>query len=464
MKTFFPFLISLIVILSSAPIYANSKSDTSRVYIFELMEDITPASWRKTQSAMLEAKQWQADLIIIHLNTYGGQLNAADSIRTAILNSPIPVWVFIDNNAASAGALISIAAQKIFMKPGGSIGSATVVDQKGEPLPDKYQSFMRSLMRSTAEAHGGDTVINGNDTVFVWKRDPKIAEAMVDPDIYIELISENGKVLAFTTQEAIRHGYCDGEMKSIDKIIETQVPSPYVKKTQIISTLDKIILFFLNPVVQGILIMLIIAGIYFELQTPGIGFPIGLAIFATLLYFLPLIIEGIAGNWEIIVFIIGVILLAVEIFAIPGFGIIGISGIILMIVGLVFASIDSMEFQNPSMALKNILQSLSLVVLSATVSLILSIWLGGKLIKSRTLSMLTLSTEETTNEGYIGIDQTILNLAGATGIAVCDLRPSGIVEIENRQYDAIAKNGFIPRGTNIVVEKTYMGQLVVKPK
>ena len=118
--------------------------------------------------------------MLIRLNTYGGLVNAADSIRTMILNSPVPVWVFIDNQAASAGALIAIAAERIYMRPGGSIGAASVVDQNGKPMPDKFQSFMRATMRATAEAHGKVIErIDGDDTLWRWRRDPQVAEAMV---------------------------------------------------------------------------------------------------------------------------------------------------------------------------------------------------------------------------------------------------------------------------------------------
>ncbi len=463
MKRLFITSLFLSVLLLAPAKIRSKEADTIKVYVYELREDITPASWRKTQKAMRESRLYQADLILLHLNTYGGFLNAADSIRTAIINSEIPVWVFIDNNAASAGALISIAADKIFMKPGGSIGSATVVNQNGEPLPDKYQSYMRALMRSTAEMHGADTIITGNDTTIVWKRNPRIAEAMVDPDIEIEGVSLSGKVLAFTTQEAIYHGYCDGDAKSIEDVIKNKLDKPAVVIYQKLSPMDKIILFLLNPILQGILIMLIVGGIYFELQTPGIGFPLATAVIATILYFAPLYLEGIATHWEIILFIIGVIFLLIEIFVIPGFGVTGITGIILIVISLALAMVDSMELEYPALVWTLITRAF-LIVLSATgMALITSIWLGGKLLTSGKLSVLTLKTEEKAEEGYISVDSKIFSLVGKIGVAVTDLRPSGIVEIENQQYDALSKKGFIDRGTAVVVEQSNVAQLIVKP-
>ncbi|MBA7572784.1 hypothetical protein ES708_14570 [subsurface metagenome] len=196
-------LILLLCFLVS-PSFAQTGREESRtssgkklVYQFDIKEMIAEPVWRTTKQSFAEADELEADYILIHMNTYGGTLDAADSIRTRILNSQIPVFVFIDNNAASAGALISIACDSIYMRKGASIGAATVVDAQGEVVPDKYQSFMRSTMRATAEAHGKDTIIKGTDTLLVWHRDPQIAEAMVDPKIYIKDIIDTGQVLTF---------------------------------------------------------------------------------------------------------------------------------------------------------------------------------------------------------------------------------------------------------------------------
>lgn len=443
-------------------LFAESSADTTRVYTYDLLEDIGPDSWRKTQKAMKESEEWGADLIVIHMNTYGGLLNAADSIRTAIVNNPTPVWVFIDNNAASAGALISIAADTIFMKSGGSIGSATVVNQAGEPMPDKYQSYMRSLMRSTAESHGADTVISGGDTTVTWRRDPKIAEAMVDLDVEIPGISEKGKVLAFTTKEAIKHNYCDGEVKTMEEIYEKHVDKPYVVKKQKLTTIDLIIHFFINPVVQGLLVMMIIGGIYFELQTPGIGFAIAVSIIATVLYFVPLYLEGIAAHWEFLLFILGVGLIIFEIFVTPGFGVFGVLGGVCMISGLSLAMIDTLEFEYSPIFWSLLGKSVFMVTVLSTVSLFGSIWLGGKLFKSSRFSNLALNTTQRIDEGYIGIDTKIKSLKGKVGVAITDLRPSGSVEIEDNQYNAQAMHGYIEAGAKVKVLRDEMAQIYVK--
>ncbi len=207
-----PFLRMCIVFLfciSNLQLKANDSTtlrpaaNRDTVYIFDLKDEIGPSTWRTTMQSINRAVEMKARLIIIHMNTYGGLVDAADSIRTKILNCPIPVYVFVDNNAISAGALIAVAADKIYMREGASIGAATVVNQTGEAVPDKYQSFMRSMMRATAEAHGKDTIITGKDTVYRWKRDPKIAEAMVDPTVSVKGLIDSTKVLTMTVDEAM---------------------------------------------------------------------------------------------------------------------------------------------------------------------------------------------------------------------------------------------------------------------
>jgi membrane-bound serine protease (ClpP class) len=345
---FFLNLFCITSIIMASPVKRDRGWDKGHkvlIYKFDITKEIGPSVWRITQQSFGEAKMVKADLILIHMNTYGGLLDAADSIRTKILNSSIPVYVYIDNNAASAGALISIAADRIYMRNGASIGAATVVNQTGEAMPDKYQSFMRSMMRATAESHGKDTIIKGKDTLIVWHRDPRMAEAMVDPRTFIPNVNDSGKVLTFTTEEALKHGYCEGKANSVDQVIECAGISNYEIKEYKITSFEKLMGFLVNPLVRGILIMLIIAGIYFELQTPGVTFPIMLAVAAAILYFAPLYLDGLAQHWEIIVFIIGLILIILEIFVIPGFGITGITGIAMVVLGLTFAMIDHSVFE-----------------------------------------------------------------------------------------------------------------------
>lgn len=428
----------------------NDSTQTKKhfnVFTFKIDEEIAPPAERKTKKAMEQAKELNADIIILHLNTFGGMLDAADKIRTMILESEIPVWVFIDNNAASAGALISIACDSIYMCSGASIGAASVVNQNGEIMPDKYQSYMRSLMRSTAEANG---------------RDPNIAEAMVDPRVYIEGVNDTGKVLTFTTQEAILNGYCEGSAQNIDEILKNNNIIDYTIIEQELSWIDYFIGFLVNPIVSGILIMLIIGGIYFEFQTPGVGFPLIVAITGAVLYFAPLYLEGLASNWEILLFIAGVGLLAAEIFVIPGFGVAGVSGIFLIIMSLTFSLVHNEGFDFQFTGISSILKAFFIVIISIISSFFLSIWLGQKILSSTRFGELSLFTTQKSSEGFVSVDISLKEYVGKKGIASTLLRPSGKITVDDELFDATAETGFIDKGENVIIVKFENQQMIVR--
>lgn len=461
LKTLFTALFVVPLVL-----FAQIDNDTTKVLKINMHEEVNPALWRKTQKSFEYAKKTQTDLIIIDLNTYGGMVVYADSIRTKILNSTIPVYAFVNNNAASAGALISIACSKIYMKKGANIGAATVVNQSGKQMPDKYQSYMRSTMRSTAETHGKDTIIQGTDTIYKWKRNPQIAEAMVDQSLVVEGVVDTGKVISFTALEAQKYGFCDGIASSIQDIVEQEALSPVTISEYKPSNLDKIIAWLVNPIFQSLLIMIIFGGIYFELQTPGVGFPIAASIIAATLYFAPLYLEGIANNWEIALFFVGLMLIAVEIFAIPGFGVAGISGIIVAILGLTLAMVDnfSFEFSPPVFIFKAIFKSLFLILFSLLVSVIASLYIGKRMFQANYINKkITLQTSQDTNKGFVGIDKHIADVVGCNGVADTVLRPSGIVIINGKSYDAKAEYGFIEKGEKIKVTRSETGQVYVIP-
>ena len=320
---------------------------------------------------------------------------------------------------------------------------------------------MRSMIRATAQAQGRDTIVRGRDTVYRWKRDPHIAEAMVDESIYIKGVSDSGKIVTFTPAEAMQHGFCDGIAGSVEDVLAREQVSDYVIESYTPSAMDRVIGFLINPIVQGLLIMLIVGGIYFELQTPGIGFPLIAALTGCLLYFAPLYLEGLAGYWEIIVFIIGVVLLLLEIFVIPGFGITGISGIILIVTALVFAGIDQVSFEFAGDFVQALVRSLFLVVSSAVIALFLSMWLGAKFLGSKRWAF-ALHAEQRPEEGYVGVDMQGRQEIGKTGCTVTDLRPAGKVEIGTELFDAVSLLGdYIEKGSEVVVKKYQSGQLYV---
>jgi membrane-bound serine protease (ClpP class) len=407
------------------------------VLVFKLMDEISPKTRRYTQKAFAQAAAINAQAIILHLNTYGGLLDDADSIRSAILNSKIPVYVYINNNAASAGALISLACDSIYMHPGGTIGAASVVNQNGELLPDKYQSYMRGIMRSTATQN---------------HRRGEIAEAMVDGNIVVDSINEKGQVITFTTEEAIKYGYCEGKVNSLQEVLQRvnleQAEIVYYEP----SGLDKVIGVLTSPFLSGILILLILGGIYFEFQHPGALFPIGVSMIAALLYFAPNYLDGLAANWEIVLFFLGLILLLLEIFVIPGFGFTGITGIVFLVSSLVLALVKNQYFnfdgvQNSSLNLALKIVSISFI-LTIVMAIVLSRFITSRNFFERIALTQTMSESKLSNS--IAQRESVLN---KKGICITDMKPQGKVEIGGTVYNAVSSGEFIDSNCEVVVYK-----------
>lgn len=454
------FLVKLLIFLSFLP--ALAQEDNQKVVIFDLKHEINPAATRITSKAVAKAQEIGAAAIIVHMNTYGGYVTDADSIRTRLLNSPIPTYVFIDNNAASAGALISLACDKIYMRKGANIGATTVVNEDGAKAPDKYQSYMRKQMRSSAESHGKDTIINGTDTTYVWKRNPDIAEGMVDERVVVIGLDDSAKVITLTTEEAVKWGYCDGVVQEVSEILALHdLENAEIEKVTP-STLDKLVSFLANPALRSVLILIMMGGIYFELQSPGIGFPLGAAIVAAIAYFAPLYLDGLAENWEILLFIVGLILIALEVFVIPGFGVAGISGILLVLTGLVLSMIHNVNFDfsetNPT-ELNNAMASL----LFALIGLFAVMFFFGKsIIESKAFQKIVLND---TIEGKVNIQQEsqlIQEQIGKEGPAFTALRPMGKIKLDNQIFEAKTYGEWVDKGQNVKVIGTEHQYLLVK--
>jgi membrane-bound serine protease (ClpP class) len=439
------FLFLTLFALSTSPVFAQEKQ--KKVFTFAIDQDIDPAMNRRVKLALEQAEALQVDAILIEMDTYGGAVTDADEIRTRILESKIPVYVFINKDAASAGALISIACDSIYMAPGASIGAATVVNgADGAAAPDKYQSYMRSMMRSTAEATG---------------RNPQIAEAMVDEKLVVPGLSDAESVITFSVSEAIKNGYCEGEYASQKAILEAQ----NLQSAQVIAyeekTVDSIISFFLNPAVSGLLILLIIGGIYFELQTPGVGFPLALAISAALLYFIPYYLNGLAENWEILAFVIGLLLLVVEFFVIPGFGVFGVAGIVLTLGGLVLGMLPNEALDFKWVPSSQLFSALLTVILAALAAVGLVFWLTPKVNEWGAFKHLTLATTQDRSQGYTASVYSE-SLVGKIGTVHSRLRPSGKVELDGEIFDAYSRGDFLEKGQAIEVISTEGTSLRVK--
>lgn len=426
----------------------NNKSAT-KVYHVKLSEEIQPAASRLIKNAFQAAAENEADLILIEINTYGGRVDIADSIRSKILYSKIPTIAYINNNAASAGALISLACDSIYMKPGASIGAATVVDgASGEQMPDKYQSYMRGMIRSTAETKG---------------RNPDIAEAMVDERKVVEGISEAGKVLTLTSVEALKYNMANGIVNSTDEILQKL----NIENSEMIehetNTADQLINFLLNPLVNSLLILVIIGGIYFELKTPGLGFPILAALTGAILYFAPLIIDGTANVWEILLFAAGIILLLLEIFVIPGFGVAGIAGIICIVAALTFSLVDmgSHGFEFNFIIGDLLVRAFFRVMVVISFAFGMIFFFGESILNMPGFNKLILKSEQVSAEGYTVKRNELYDLIGREAIVVNQLRPAGKVAIDEQHYQAISTANMIEKDTKVKVTGVNGYSLIV---
>lgn len=434
-KIFAALLFTLISLVASG-------NDSLKVfYRIRIDMDIDKASQRKVVTGLEKALETDADYVILDLDTYGGAVDAADSIRSAILRYEKPVIAFVNMQAASAGALISIACDSIYMKTGSSIGAATVVDQTGNVMPDKYQSFMRGMMRSTAQATG---------------RDPHIAESMVD----------TANVLSLTPDEAINVGYCEGICESEVEVAQviSQGNKFIIKNMEDDMTwVDRLIQLLLNPLLQSIFMMMIIGGIFVEIRTPGIGLPLVTAIVGAILYFAPAYAGHLAEHWEILLFVAGLILIGVEIFVLPGFGVCGISGIVCVVLSLAFSMVDNIEFYkwDGTISLVPIIKPLGIVVLSTAAAVFGSIWLVRKLYPTSTFDHIALRQEMKADEGFTGVVSGLEIYIGQTVTVFADMRPSGKVKTsDGKIHEASLKfGGFASKGEVLKVLQAEQGRL-----
>lgn len=429
----------LALLVASQPVVAQSN-----VYVIEVngVIDNGIATYIK-RGIEVAQNDTKATSILFHIDTFGGLVDAADVIRKSILDAKLPTIAFIDKNAASAGALIALACDSIYMAPGSSIGAATVVQGTGEKASEKMQSYMRSLMRSTAEENG---------------RNPQIAEAMVDETIGIEGVIEEGKLLSLTTSEAIKLGIADGEVANME-LIKAKIG---IENATFISIRERweegLLRFLASPVISSILMLMMLGGLYYELQSPGVGFPGAISVIGALLFFSPLYIMGLAQSWEIVLFVVGVILLILEIFVIPGFGIAGISGITLIIFSLGAALIGNIGLQFPGLA------QIGSAVWTLSITLIIGIALISSLAKYLPQNQYFRRLVLEDQLQNVPDSEVELALLGKLGKAISPLRPSGMVLVDGVKYSVVSDGEFIEAGSQIEVVSSIGNRIIVTKK
>lgn len=430
---------SILIILLFNTTFFISQQKT--VYLGFIEGDIDLGLSPYVSRVINEAEKNNADAIIFKINTFGGRVDAATQIKDAILSSKIKTVAFVNNRAISAGALITLSCNTIVMAPGSNMGAATVVDQTGQKVGEKYQSYMRSEMRSTAEKNGRPT---------------DIAQAMVDERIVIPGLCDSTQLVTLTSEEAVKYKMADTILSKLDDVLK------YLKleNARVVDVrsnwAEDVVRFLNNPIVASFLIMIGFFGLLAEIKTPGWGLPGTAGLIALALFFGSSYILQLASIVEILMFVVGIILIAVEIFVIPGFGLPGISGIILVFASIFLSLLGGDPFIN--------FETISLAIIQLTIALIAAIvlvfLLAKFLPKTSAFSKLVLSEAEKAEQGFVSYPSEI-SLIGKTGKALTVLRPAGIAEIDGKKYDVIADNEYIEPGKVIKVIRVEGIKVVV---
>ncbi len=422
--------------------FISSLLAQNKVYVGRIEGTIDLGLAPYIKRLIQEAEEDKARAVIFYINTFGGRVDAATQIKDAILNSKVNTTAFIDKRAISAGALIALSCQKIVMAPGGLIGASTVVDQGGKKVSEKYQSFMRSEMRSTAEKNG---------------RRKDIAEGMVDESIVIEGLVDSTKLITLTTNEALEYGIADTMLSSLDDVVKYL----NISDAEIIEIesnwAEDFVRFVNNPIISSLLIMIGLVGLFTEVKTPGWGIPGSAAVIALTIFFGASYILELASFIEIIIFVLGVVLLLVEIFVIPGFGLFGIIGIIMIIAGLFLGLISDLPVFDFSFISAALIQLASALLLSGLFILSLS----KVLPKTGMWNRMILQTGIDSKSGYSSFPG-IQHLTGKKGKAISDLRPSGIAMIDGKRIDVVTEGDYIEAGQKIIVYSIEGSKVVVK--
>jgi membrane-bound serine protease (ClpP class) len=407
--------------------------------------------------SIAEAESSSSDVIIFEIDTFGGRIDAATQIKDLILDTSIPTIAFINKRAISAGALISLSCDSIFMTEGATIGAATAVDLEGKKASEKVLSYMREEMASTAEVHN---------------RSREIAEAMVDEDIEISFMLNlvgdtltsaevegfnKGKLITLSTQNAIQLGIANGEFNSLDNILK-HVELEHEKVVSNTETWSEILVRFLtNPNVAPLLMSLGMLGLFFEVKSPGFGIPGILGLLCLGLFFGAHLLVGLADMVDFLILFAGLFFIVLEITVIPGFGVAGITGLSLFL----FALFRMLLGEYPTYDdYQSAYKGVSIGIVSSILS---GIILFKALIKTKMYNRIIPITSQKSEEGFT-ISKGYEELIGKHGVAVTNLRPGGKILIYDSEYQAMSHGNFIEKDTPVIVDSVDENQLVVSKK
>ena len=474
-----------------------AAAEGSSVYAIPIQGDIESSTAvfvrRNAEAALREGAQ----VLIFDIDTFGGRVDAAlrissyiGSIRKArtvafVRSGPDSMGV-----SWSAGALIAFSCSSIYMAPGTSIGAAAPVimgaDGQSQGAGEKTVSAVRSQMAALAEKNGHPpllalAMVDADVELYELDEDGELKIATAEETAALEksrpgkitrvkTISAKGKLLSLTAGEAERYGLSAGTASDMEALAGLLGAAGAVhEKTP--SAADRVVIFLSSGAIQSLLILVGLVALFLEINSPGFGIPGTVAIIAFFTLFGSNALMGTVGSLEIILFILGIALLTVEIFILPGFGVAGISGIVLIGAALIFSMQD---FVVPSLPWEWDLMGRNFLTvfvgLLAAIAGIGVLALAGPRIKL--FDRLTLKTRnEGTAAGALSTTQAAAvdssvppnPLTGKLGTARTTLRPSGRAEIDGTSYSVETEGLFVEEGTPVKVLYVQGSRIVVGP-
>jgi len=382
------------------------------------------------QRAVKEADEVGAAALILDIDTPGGRVDAAEIISDALTDSEVPVYSLINRRAYSAGALIALSTSRIYMRPASVIGAATPVDGTGTKAPEKIVSAMRSQMRTLAEANG---------------LEPEVAAAMVDEDIEIDGVVESGKLLTLTTEEAIEIGYAEA-IEDLDALLVELGHGGATVVTPELNWAERLVRFFSSSVVSPFLLSLGFLGLLVEIRTPTFGLAGTMGLISLGLFFGSNMIVGLAGLEDVLIVGAGLVLLGVEAFVVPGFGIFGVAGIVAILTGLYMSLLGNIPTMPDFTRAGWVLISSMLLLIGSAWALIRTLPSSSRL----TESGIFLLAKTASAIGYESAEVRS-DLVGKHGTAITDLRPAGTAIIGDERIDVVSESEWISAGTPVKV-------------
>lgn len=426
----------LIILPATPPVFGQASGT---IMLVPVHNDIDDGLSFFVQRMLRKAEQEKASAVILEISSNGGLVTASQEIKDALLRSKVTTVAYIRGRALSAAALIAISCHKIFMEPGSEMGAATPIMLMGtgvQAAEEKYVSAFRAEFESAAEAR---------------KRPKAIAGAMVDKNHEsIPGLSNKGDIVTLTSETALKHGYCDQIVSSMSSVLRLMdLEQATVERVEPTSA-EWLARWLTNPNISVIIFTVGIWCLIIEFFIAGFGILGWIGIVCLSLFFGGHLFAYMAGLESLVLFLIGLILLLLEIFVIPGFGITGVAGILAVSFSiiLVFGGIYSAIYALAS-------------IITYSMLFMLGIYFWGP--KLRLFDRFVLKEEMAADQGFVAIETGMYDhLNGLEGIAVSPCRPSGKVKIGDERYDVVSDGDFIEKGARVQVRRVENNKIVVR--